>query len=248
MFDKMVAGFSVFFLAFLAFGVGVLLLQNQADTRTITISNVSGITKVAPDSADISVQINVESNESKEKVAENFANATKNLQNFLAKYGIEAKDIHFDSLHSDEWKESITLENGSETEKTTYFTRQSLSFFVNQNNFSKFQDLYKELAVLKNISIEEIEKKTEKIEDVYDKARENAIAKAKEQAEKMANLAGAKLGKVISIETSNPHDDVAVAEFAMSKASSDAHLSKEVIGMDSEDEYSVSIDVVYEIR
>lgn len=248
MFDKMTAGFAVFLLAFLSFGVGAFLLQSQPEARTITISNVSGVAKILPDSANISLQISVESEENKEKVAENFANANKNLQNLLKKYGIEAKDIHFGSLYSDKQTNSIVLEDGSESEKIKYFTRQSLNFFLNQNNFPKFQDLYKELAILKDISITGVEKKTEKIEDIYDKARENAMVKAKVQAEKMAHSAGAKLGKIISIETSNPRDDMLVAEPAMAKVASGTDFENKVIGMESENEYSVNVDVKYEIR
>lgn len=78
-----------------------------------------------------------------------------------------------------------------------------------------------------------------------DLARENAIEKAKNQAEATAKNLGMKLGKVISVEVVSAKNGFYNVPLMAKTTESDSDV---ISGLQSEDEYSVELKIQYEIH
>ncbi len=83
-------------------------------------------------------------------------------------------------------------------------------------------------------------------EKLFDLARENAIEKARKQAESTAHNLGMKLGKVVSLEVMSTN--AGLYNVPMMAKAEVANTADSIVGLESEDEYSVNIRVVYEIQ
>lgn len=245
MFDKILTAIIVFGFSFLAFAIGTMMIVNKGDYRTISLENISGMATATPDFAKIRVSIDTESRESKDLASQAFSETNKNLKNILAKYNIEDKELQFENISTNEWYYDDKAEDGSTIRKKAYSMTQYLTISLEGEKFAKFSDLTRELSILKNLSMNGVEKGVKNPEKLYDAARENALKKAKEQAETMAKNLGVRLGKVVSVETRNAGNDFGTPVFAQAKVE---NMTDEIAGMTSEDEYSVAVDVVYEIK
>jgi len=159
--------------------------------RTFTVTG-EGKEVTIPNIAEIRIGVITDGKDLKNLQQEN-SNKMNKIINFLKEQGIETKDIK--------------TENYSITPKYDYKTSpyQIVGYTINQNLVVKVRDLTKIGEILEgavqngannvsgpNFTIDEPE--------VYlAKAREKAILDAKEKAERIAKVAGFKLGKIVSI-------------------------------------------------
>jgi len=123
------------------------------------------------------------------------------IKNDLARFNIEAKDIKTTS-YSINPNYDYSLRN--KPKLLGYNTRHYLEITVR-----KLEDADAIVQALGNSGVTEINKVAFTVDDIteiQDEAREQAIAKAKAKAESLANLSGAKLGKIISIQEGNYQD------------------------------------------
>lgn len=158
MIDKLFSGITIFFLAFLAFGVGILLHADSDNIRTISLDSVTGVAKSVPDHATISLAIRAETTESKEAAATAFSQANKKLTELFAKYAIDHADIHLENIYTNEWKTEVTNDEGYKYETTAHVMGQDLRIVLSDGKFENFSDIMKDLSVLKNISVYGVEK------------------------------------------------------------------------------------------
>jgi len=161
----------------------------------------TGEAYATPDVAKIDFAVRTEAKDLAESQKNN-SEAIAKIKNEIARFNIDAKDIK--TVHY-----SINPEYdyypARQPRLRGYSTYHSLRITVR-----KLEDADAVVQTLGGAGITEISQVSFTVDDpleVQNEAREQAIARAKEKAEQLASLSGAKLGKIISIEESSPSPD-----------------------------------------
>ena len=188
--------------------VSITVNSNQQVPPTSNSAIAQGLTVVGfgeayatPDVAKIDFAVRTESKDLAESQKNN-STTIATVKNELARFNIDAKDIKTISYNINPEYDYFSARQPRLRGYTTY---HSLRITVR-----KLEDADAVVQALGNSGITEISQVQFTVDDtmeVQSEAREQAIAEAREKATQLANLSGAKLGKILSIEESTPQPD-----------------------------------------
>lgn len=203
-------------LSILAIVITVFVAQSQSPYERNTIS-VTGEAEVsgAPDIATFSFtasEVADTPDEAQEVISEKVSTILKGLSSL----GIEEKDIKTDSYMINPKYEWVKVEQRAQTspDGTTYYPGDNnnqvlVGYDVRQDVSITLRDLQKAGDVLELFASEGVENmygpnfEIEDPEGLQEEARLEAIANAKEQAQRLADNLGVKLGDIVSFNENN---------------------------------------------
>lgn len=187
--------------------VAIVAIATNSNSQTILPSQPyaeqglkiteTGEVYATPDVAKISFNIITEAKDIASSQKDN-SDRTANVKNELSRFSIASADIKTINYSiSPDYDYRIPLR----PRLKGYRTNHSLEITVR-----KLEDTDAIVQALGNsgiTSINQVRFTVDDITEIQNEAREEAIAKAKDRAEQLASLSGAKLGKIISIQENN---------------------------------------------
>ena len=211
--------------------------KSKPEFRTFTVTG-EGKEVIIPNIAEIRIGVITEGQDLKVLQKENTEKINK-IINFLKNNGINEKDIQTENYY-------ITPKY--DYSKPPY---KIVGYTINQDLKVKIRDLNKIGEVLSqvvNYGANNVSGPNFTVDDkeVYlEKAREKAIKNAKEKAQKIAQSAGFKLGKIVSISETTPYGPYPVMLKEMGGAGATAPQPQIEPGSQ---EIKVEVNITYEIK
>lgn len=192
----------IIFASALVIGAAYLLgnVYQNPNMDSITVS-AQGTNVTTPDTFVINVSASELAPTTKE--VKDLINAkVAKVQEVLTANEIDSKNVqttNFNVYQEYDWKEGERIERW-------FRARQSVNVKVKWENFTaKGSKILDEISAIGGIEINDTQFVIDNTDDPMSVAREDAIKKAKEKAENLATLAGAKLGKVKNIIDNSQH-------------------------------------------
>jgi hypothetical protein len=180
--------------------IGKAPATNSFNQQGLTVTG-EGMAYVTPDVAKIDFGVSTEAKSLSDSQKLN-SEAIAKIKDALQAYNIEAKDIS--TLYYTINPEYNYINNRAPILRG-YTTHHTIRLTVR-----KLEDADSVVQTLGNSGVTEISQVQFTVDDPSDvqkEAREKAIAAAKEKAKQLANLSGAKLGRIISINENTPSLD-----------------------------------------
>jgi uncharacterized protein YggE len=209
--------------------------------REITIS-AEGRAFAQPDIASIKIGITTEGFEVKKVVKEN-TEKMNNVLKEIKKLGIEEKDLQTTSYNLSpryEWtKEGERIFKG-------YVLNQELR--VKIRNFEKIDEVIEKATENGANLIGEITFNIDDLESVREKAREEAILKAKQKAEKIAHQTGFRLKKIVGIFEDNNYPGTQILPVYKEGVGGGQEAENLPNIQSGEQEIKVKISLVFQIK
>jgi len=246
---------AVFAAYFLLYG------RDQIEHNTISV-RAEAKAYATPDIARFSFTVR-EKGENPEAAQKKVNDKVGKILEGLRKLGVDEKDIRTESYMirpKYEWV-SVKKEEKVSPEGIIYYPPEDgkkrilVGYEVSQRIHVKLRDFDKipeALSLFAENGVENLSGPRFEIEDidaVKEKARMEAIEKAKEKAERLAKALGVKLGKVVSFQEDNggyiPYRAPMLAMKAMDMAGEEAYEPELPAG---ENEVRSSVSIVYEIK
>lgn len=230
--------------SFLALGLMTQMASAQSfDTRSIINVSATGETSIAPDLAYLSLAVMRESATAREALTANNAAMAEVLAAMKA-FGIAEKDLQTSGFSINPIYVYPTADQPQTPPKITgYQVTNSLS--VRVRDLSKLGEVLDQAVTLGVNSGGNVTFGNDKPEVAIKEARIEAMKEAVDKAKVLVEAAGAKLGKIISInESSNaPQPMAMMARMEMA----DTAAPKSVPMAAGESSYSVNVSVSFEI-
>lgn len=233
---------------FVLFTLSAYSAYNSANgyyPREITVSG-QGKAYIKPDVAIVNLGITTEGKKSEDVVKEN--NDKMNLiTKELKALGIADKDIkttNYNLYPKNNWTE------GKGSFIDGYTLSQQLELKI--RDFDKVGEVLQKATSLGANTIDQVQFTIEDSESVKGEAMKEAVAKAKEKAQNIANASGLKLGRVVNVYEdtySNPTPSYGVAEKATGMGGGD--VSNSVPAPDiqpGQEEVSVTMSLTYRLK
>ncbi len=217
-----------------------LQYKSYSPVRSFSVS-AEGKVNAIPDIAEIRLTVISEGKDLGNIQKENSEKINR-IINFLKEKGIKAEDIK---------TEIYNLQPKYDWQKSPY---QIVGYTLNQTILVKIRDFNKIGEILSeavknganqisgpNFTIDD----HEKLEKLKEEAREIAIKKVKEKAEKIAKVGGFKLGKIMNIQESEYFQPIPLRSSELMKTSLESPLPQIEPGSQ---ELKVTVTITYEIR
>jgi uncharacterized protein len=226
----------------LGFMTQMALAQNF-DTRSIINVSATGDTSIAPDLAYLSLAVMRESATAREALTANNTAMAEVLAAMKA-FGIEDRDLQTSGFSINPIYVYPTADQPQTPPKITgYQVQNSLS--VRVRDLAKLGEILDQAVTLGVNSGGGVTFGNDKPEEAINAARIEAMKDAVDKAKTLVEAAGAKLGKIISInESSNAPQPMVMMQARMEM---DAAAPKSVPMAAGESSYSVNVNVSFEI-
>ena len=213
------------------------------DTRSIINVSATGEASIAPDLAFLSLTVMRESQTAREALTANNAAMTEVLAAMKA-FGIEDRDLQTSNFSINP---IYVYPDSSQSQSTPKITGYQVSngLSVRLRDLAKLGELLDQAVTLGVNSIGNVTFGNDKPDEAIKTARIEAMKEAVDKAKVLVEAAGAKLGKIISINESSNQPQPMAMMARMEAADSAAPKSVPVAA--GESSYAVNVNVSFEI-
>jgi len=213
----------------------------QAAFGTIQVSS-EGTAKSVPDTTIINAWAQIIAAETQELAYTQMNQTVNAIKDILKKAGIEESKIQTQNLSVNQ---SFDYIDGKQT-PNGFNAYQTLTIRIENKEEEIANSILDAVSKVPNIQMNGVDFETLATDGVYSEARKEAITKAKAKAQEIADASGVKLGKILSISESTSQYNGPI--YPMAKAESMDSVWGGASISSGELEYSVSVDISYEIK
>lgn len=223
--------------------IGMICMQNYFDKKIATSITVEAewIVKIIPDIIIFDANAQIQKAETKEIATNQLAETITKMNQILEKYEINSKNIkteNFDIWEYEEWEEDKYV-------KKWFQANQSTTIKLEKLEKEKIENLIAELSVIPNLSLILVDTQNSDNEKLYEEAYEKALTLAREKAERIGSINGAKTIKLENLtEWENSNYGIYNDVYAM-VSKSELEQENMIDFSFGEDEYSVSVIATY---
>jgi uncharacterized protein YggE len=204
-----------------------------------------GRAKAVPDTVVLSAGVQVTNATTQQEAINTMTENINQVKDILRNQGIEEQNIQTSNL-------SASLDYLWDTGKQTpngYRASESLTIRIEQKEKSVTDNIINNIGKVANIHIDNISYDVTDTTAVYADARQQAIAKARQKADEIASATGLKIKKVQSVSEGSTSRSYPMPMYSnMAMADSVAGTSNGSDISVGQLEYTVSVDVVYEVE
>lgn len=221
-------------------GVFTARMKPGADNRTLTIS-ASGKVTAVPDMATIQSSVIVEGSSAQE-VKDKAAKKMNETLAAVKAFGVKQSDLQTSNYYV---QPKYKFKPGEGSEIVGYTASESLTIKVRDNE--KIGSVINILTEKGLNQIGQVQYSFEDPDKYKQQAREKALANAKEKAEKLASVAGVRLGRVVSFhEQQYPEQPIPYSDLAKAPAAEVRQIAPQF--EPGTNEISAVVSVTYELR
>lgn len=210
---------------------------------TITVTT-EGKVKAVPDVVVLTVNASLRNQPTKEQAMSGANTAMNSLKKILAEASVEEKNIKTTSLSVQQdyiYENNTSVENG-------FYTSQTATIRLEKKDTKVVDSIIDKIATLPNMSIDTIHYEMLNQEAVYSQARAKAFENLKAKVNEMTQATGVRVGKIQSISEYISSPVIPGPAPYMTMADSGEVSNTQTHLSEGENEYSVNMNVVYEIQ
>jgi len=213
----------------------------QAAFGTIQVSS-QGEAKSVPDTIIVNAGAQITAAETQEWAYSQMNQTINEIKEILSEAWIEESKIQTQNLSVNQWFDYI---DGRQT-PNGFNAYQTLTIRLENKWEDLANTILDQISQVENIQINWVNFESIATDEVYSEARKDAISKAQTKAQEIAQASWVKLWKILSISESSSQDRGPI--YPMARAESMDAVGGGASISSGEIEYSVSVDITYEIK